>query len=493
MAADTLSLARMSQMVASVSVEAKSGAKWDTKVDGVAVEGKESAPKTMEYPKSFVLGQNGAVAEKGIDIIGRNSDAKVPFTINQKAMVNFWVDSSEMGLAPKNFLGYYDISLTLDRTDASMPSLISAKQNNDSAESISTVLEAGSYVLHIQDHTEYSKLALGIGALAVPLHAQVTPYTSQHIVGRISIEGRGVTMPVSMSVAEFEDGQRKVDYSRVSALKSDLPVWVVVHGMDSGEKTDVLVELEKSMQKYSGIQIATVDWERASKDGLPTQDAQWTPSVGQWVADQLTSAKVDSSNMNFAGWSHGSYVSYFASETINKLSSGKKSVNSIVALDPAGNWPMLSGLKHTPIDFRKYAENSIAFEGSWMAGSNSLAGKSSLYFRVNPLDTGSLEIGKEHSIPPTVFAGMLEYNRIVGGEQRKFLSLDTIMNSENRSKDFTENYYSGGADFVIDAGVETRMVIENDGLRFYPYASPLKMHYADGMGVEKTIDLDGSH
>lgn len=34
--------------------------------------------------------------------------------------------------------------------------------------------------------------------IVVPLFVQVMPYTSQHLVGRISIERRGVTMPVSM-------------------------------------------------------------------------------------------------------------------------------------------------------------------------------------------------------------------------------------------------------------------------------------------------------
>lgn len=470
MAADTLNLARMSQMVASVSVEAKSGAKWDTKVDGVAVEGKESAPKTMEYPKSFVLGQNGAVAEKGIDIIGRNSDAKVPFTINQKAMVNFWVDSSEMGLAPKNFLGYYDISLTLDRTDAPMPSVISAKQNNDSAESISTVLEAGSYVLHIQDHTEYSKLALGIGALAVPLHAQVAPYASQHIVGRISIEGRAVSMPVSMSVAEFdENNKRKVNYSlkdgkdAVSPLAADKPLWVVVHGRTSSEKGDNINDLAKALYEFDQVhrdayQVATVDWEMAAKDNSlplePLRDATWTPAVGAWTAQSLLSAGLVASQINLIGHSHGTYAGYFAAKEINAHSKGI--THSIVALDPAVNVRIFNGshpIDESIIRFSEVADSTLAIKSSVDRAliqeqvADSQDAGSFLYQMSKHIEYGSDartktahialelkvpgEVDKDHAhgYPVTAFADMIRRSLIDGSLTESKIGLLRLLNS----------------------------------------------------------------
>jgi len=305
-------------------------------------------------------------------------------------------------------------------------------------------------------------------------------------------------MPVSMRVAKFDPNTgNRLDNYESSALKNsldpNLPVWVVVHGMDSSERTDILVELTKAIKKYPDMQVVTVNWEDAAKDGIATQDAIWTPAVGKWIAQQLMNLKVKPENIELKGWSHGSYVAQATAEEIFRSTNGQK-VGSLVALDPAGNWPMLSGFEHKIIDFKKYADYSLAIESSWIAGSDELAKTADTYVKLNPLQTSSTQISVNHTLPVTFLAGLFDYNRIIGGKQMDFISLNKIMDPAYRTQDkgYSDNRFSGGVDFVVDVNVEERIVFKNNTYYTYPYASPMKMYYFDIAGIKKEIAFDGT-
>ncbi len=468
MTADTLNLARMSELVTSVAVVAKSGAVWDTPVNGVTIQ----SPKTQEYQFGILAERSAAQPEQGIEILGKKSDANVYFTIKDaKKMVNLWVDSISMPTPDaESVKSLRNISLTLRKTDGIMQPVISNKADPDAAESISAVLEPGSYKLQVQDQTTYafsssSDIAKEAAArIPVPLFIQVTPYTSQHIVGRISIEGREVTMPVSMSVAEFRDNKRIDNYSLVSELKKDMPVWVVVHGRTSSEKGDNINDLAKALYEFDQVhrdayQVATVDWEMAAKDNSllplePLRDAMWTPAVGAWTAQSLLSAGLVASQINLIGHSHGTYAGYFAAKEINAHSKGI--THSIVALDPAVNVRIFNGshpIDESIIRFSEVADSTLAIKSSvdraliQQQVADSQDAGSFLYQMSKHIEYGSDartktahialelkvpgEIDKDHAhgYPVTAFADMIRRSLIDGSLTESKIGLLRLLNS----------------------------------------------------------------
>jgi predicted alpha/beta-fold hydrolase len=288
----------------------------------------------------------------------------VTFTPTQDVMANFWIEGME------------DRDITLRIEGAGLPSsgYVSGK-TRENGESISLRLQEGvEYRVTVQDSTPwYGQIHNGhvvaTTSFDAELEMQIEKYSSGNIQGRMSIEGSNVTMPVGMSVARFDaaTGERIQDPNLLPSLDPTKPVWVVVHGRTSNERSDNIEDLAKAIDEYSkanngSYQVVTIDWEEAAKDiGFidRLRDANWTPAVGQWAARQLASAGYSGSNINFIGHSHGAYVSYYAAEEFNRL--GRGTTHSIVALDPATS---ISGYpdEAIPVNFAQVAETSLAIK-----------------------------------------------------------------------------------------------------------------------------------
>jgi hypothetical protein len=278
-------------------------------------------------------------------------------------------------------------------------------------------------------------------------------FNSSNIVGKISIEGNEKVMPVSMRVAEFypgEKGQRNVNYDLdvanggVSKLKTDKPVWVVVHGMDDDENG--MERVAKVLNEYPGMQVVTVDWKKAAEAILKSgNDAPWTTAVGNWGASQLIGLGFDPANINAIGHSHGTYVGYAMAQKVMSEKNGSQ-MNAFVALDPAGNVPLVSGFTVGDMNFANVSRNSIAIEGSLGAGNNALAGTADLAFQVDSANTYTPF--SEHSLPVETFISLMHLGRVAPAFVPENLRLSRILTPiDEQNVDLQRNvfrsYYEG--------------------------------------------------
>ncbi len=248
-------------------------------------------------------------------------------------------------------------------------------------------------------------------------------------------------MPVSMSVAEFDEGgNRKKDYSlqsgkdAINGLGPSKPVWIVIHGMNSNQDKGVnMIANELWQSRYISGQVVTVNWEEAAKS-YTTQDAPWTKSVGGWVTQQLVHAGFSPSQINAVGHSHGTYVAYAMANEIIEMTDGKEQINTIVALDPANNVPHISGFRVGEMKFSNVSRNSIGIEGSLIAGSDDLVTTTDSAYKIDSSNTEPYQIFTEHSLPIYTFANLLKAGRIASETVPKNLLLSEIMASAEMQK-----------------------------------------------------------
>ena len=143
--------------------------------------------------------------------------------------------------------------------------------------STSLQLTPGTYDVTISDTTNYDVMPYGIDLksrpLEFPLHMDVQPWNMREMMGRVSLEGEEEAKEVSLRVAEFlTDGKRNLNYDGknpeqkvVNQLNPNLPVWVVVHGMNSSERGEVeTIAHELSLQRQLSGQVVTINWEEAA-------------------------------------------------------------------------------------------------------------------------------------------------------------------------------------------------------------------------------------
>ncbi|MBU0766469.1 hypothetical protein KKF55_01630 [Patescibacteria group bacterium] len=160
------------------------------------------------------------------------------------------------------------------------------------------------------------------------------------------------------------------------------------------------------------------------RTGLRGEDAPWTKAVGEWIGRRLIAAGYEPEMIHFVGHSHGTYVSFAAANEILNIKD-RRQVNTIVALDPAGNVPALSGFDDDQIRFDAVSRNSVAIEGSWISGSNRLASTADVAFQIESDDTSVP--WKEHGLPVTTFANILRSERLMPRQLPHILSLDALM------------------------------------------------------------------
>ncbi len=357
-------------------------------------------------------------------------------------------------------------------------------------ESISLRLPKGDYSLVIQDNTDYSDLVhapLADESFPVMVETNIKPYHSAKIEGLISIEGNEKVMPVGMSVAAFDTKGNRVDLDPITkqplTLDPSKPVWIVIHGMDSSENDSTINELAKALYGYaatSDIQVATIDWKDAAQDGtLLTQDAPWTPAVGQWVARRLIGAGFDPSKINFAGWSHGSYAAFEAAREVERMTGSQ--INTLVALDAARNYPIISGYDQMPINFAAVSRNSLAFDSSIIAGDNALSSTADVSLEVR---SSSINPLVRHRLAVTAFTEILNHERQSSSNFSSYLSLQKMMGSaQDNAKQYSPNAYDGCFEGVIDVGIVE--VPKDDGTYYQAIPTMMTLKKPDTALEEK--------
>jgi predicted alpha/beta hydrolase family esterase len=363
----------------------------------------------------------------------QNNIAMRTFSVTADVMANFWVNAPLTNIG--GVVTYRNLSITISGHNLAK-SYSSNHATTTAGESISLKLTPGEYTVTVVDLTNYgTQSSPQAPAFNVPLGVDIQHYLKTKIVGRVSTESSTQTMPVSLSVAEFSaSGQRK-ESSEVNPLDPSKPVWVVIHGMDSSDKSNSILALAKAFAGYQNIQVVTLNWEEAAKDGFVTSfdsgDVRWAPAIGQWVARQLMAAGFSPGSINIAGHSHGSYVGFEMATEIQRISKGDQ-INSFVAMDAAGNAPIWSGYDHTKINFANVSKNAVAFDSAYALSSDSLTGTADVSFRIKT--NSSVSIADQHGLSVTAFANILEHEKGSPGALSNYLSLGNLMASADSNK-----------------------------------------------------------
>src|SRR3989344_194182 len=473
----------------------------------------------QNYPLNIPR-EGGGSGTKDVNML-RGTSATITFTTEEPMMVNFWLDAGEQKDGGAGFTGgialspNFSLSLpvpSVSQTYESEKKDVRGKPVADSAESISTVLPPGTYALAVRDRTDLSDFTPELQSLVtlpknIPIHFDIQPYRTQEIVGRVSIPENPKALPVSMRVAEFEEVspgeyKRKENYKSspedggVHPLDPTKPVWVVMHGMNSSENEDKIDNLSQAFHGYAEteeIQLVTVNWDEGAKDIVGMgRDAPWTEAVGTWTARQLIAAGIHPTLVDGIGHSHGTYVLYALGKELLNITG--KPMNTLIALDPAGNIPLISNFDHGNIDFSSVARNSMAFEGSIIADSDWLASTASTAFRVESPST--ILPTTEHQLGLTAFTEILNHERVAGGHFSNYFSFHHIMNQPgDYSSQYVHNVYEGNPDVhpggEFEGVIEVWVSEETGKQGNYFQAQPSRFRFRKpGIGQEQIISFD---
>lgn len=149
------------------------------------------------------------------------------------------------------------------------------------------------------------------------------------------------------------------------AIRTDVNTWIVVHGRNSSPSSSGIAGLAAAIDAQrpdSTDQVLVLNWAAAAESGwIGGNGENYIVPVASWAASILSSYGFTTSQLNFAGHSWGAYVS---AETAERITGG---VNSIIALDPATNYP---GGSYNPeasgeVNFARNSLYSWAFFESW--------------------------------------------------------------------------------------------------------------------------------
>lgn len=345
-------------------------------------------PVSPPIPYETIWGTESKIKTEDLNV-SRYAPAEITFKLAERKMVNFGINGNDIhavpGIAgqytylsgsPVAFTGNVRLLLT-GKTSEGYDVKWETDKKPGSGETMSGMLEPGTYSLKAYDTTDYSVPSLVVpgektvditnGLSKVPLSVSIIPYNSANIVGNVSVEGSSKTMPVSLRVAKFnEAGERNLDYSNITKLDPTKPVWVISHGRVNNEDSSQIMELARNLSNL-GVQVVTLDWHDGAKDNdiplVGLEGSKWIEATGTWAANQLKSLKFIGENINVVGHSWGSYVSYEIGAHI------PDGVKTLVALDPAADTPAFGGGKYKGFSdpdfkFSNVASNSYAFHSS---------------------------------------------------------------------------------------------------------------------------------
>ncbi len=121
----------------------------------------------------------------------------------------------------------------------------------------------------------------------------------------------------------------------------DRPTWLVIHGRNSSPSVSYLAGLSAAIDGYSpSDQVLVLDWSAAAASGwIGGAGENYIIPVGSWMAGKLSSYGLTPDELNLVGHSWGAYVAAETAERVPAPVGTTPQVNSIVALDPAADYP----------------------------------------------------------------------------------------------------------------------------------------------------------
>ena len=187
-------------------------------------------------------------------------------------------------------------------------------------------------------------------------------------------------------------------------IASSLPTWFFVHGFNSepGSLLNLITAVEQQLETlpgYGPFQILTLDWSGGARNLLTVEDV--IPRVAEWAANQLRSHEFNGSSLNLVGHSFGSYVADEIAEFLSK-------VNSMVALDPAEEIPLVGSYDATDsVNFAQHSRWSWSLiDGAELNFNNATTAATAREAFVLE-GVGSFDPFTSHREVPAVFANLL--------------------------------------------------------------------------------------
>ncbi|MBD2178768.1 pre-peptidase C-terminal domain-containing protein [Pseudanabaena sp. FACHB-1998] len=286
-----------------------------------------------------------------------------------------------------------DLQLIWDRNGNgaidSYDETFSSTSGGTSQDSISRILESGSYFVRV-----FQGLASVNTSYALNFLADLN-------WGTISgINGFGQTLT-------HQIGLQRVNGAS-TAVSSSTKTWVVIHGMDGNPNGGDINLLARAIDGYEdGDQVFALDWSSAAKSNqaiipLPGIGASWIEVASKWAADKLTAWGISGLKINLAGHSLGAYAS---AEIAKRISGG---VNFLIAFDPAKALP--GGYASESINFSANSQWSWAFYTSSFGNSGRVTTADDSFTIEFNDDINPINPVQNHGAGMNLFASMLGQN-----------------------------------------------------------------------------------
>jgi pimeloyl-ACP methyl ester carboxylesterase len=206
--------------------------------------------------------------------------------------------------------------------------------------------------------------------------------------------------------ASFELSIQSVDGAPID---SSLPTWLVAHGFSSEPSTltNVITAVQRRLATLPGnnaFQILTLDWSSGARNPLTIEDL--VPRVAEWVFNQLSSYDFKGSSLNLIGHSFGSYI---ADEVAELFWKGDSKVNSLVALDPAAEIPLVGSYDASDsVNFARHSRWSWSFIDGATVDLNNAATAATAHEAFVLEDVGSWDPMSSHREVRNVFANLVD-------------------------------------------------------------------------------------
>lgn len=120
----------------------------------------------------------------------------------------------------------------------------------------------------------------------------------------------------------------------LAELYNDRPTWIVAHGRNSSPATTGIAQIAAAIDnEFATDQVLVLDWSAAAASGLLGGSGEnYIKPIAAWAATTLVGAGITANEINFVGHSWGAYIGAELGEQLG-------SINSIMALDPATDYP----------------------------------------------------------------------------------------------------------------------------------------------------------
>lgn len=145
-------------------------------------------------------------------------------------------------------------------------------------------------------------------------------------------------------------------------LLNDRPTWIVAHGRNSSPATTGVAQIAAAIDaEYATDQVLVLDWSAAAASGwIGGGGENYIKPIAAWMSTTLVGFGITADEINFVGHSWGAYIGAELGEKLTEI-------NSIMALDPAADYP---GGSYNPeattagiaeVDFARNSRFSWAF------------------------------------------------------------------------------------------------------------------------------------